>query len=82
MTQVITIKDTTTEADVPAEVRVIEPGQRLLVLVRDFDSAKLEPVEMIPIGDSWRSADGRYTSDYQFSNKPIQVLIRVPKKPK
>ena len=66
----------------PAEIRSYENGV-MVVLVKEFESAKLLMIEMTNTGgDNWSSSDGEYTGTY--SSKEFTaggtVLVKVPKK--
>ena len=66
----------------PAEIRSYDNGV-LVVLVKEFDSAKLLMIEMTNTsGDNWTSKDGEYTGTYPSQEFVTggTVLIKVPKK--
>lgn len=66
----------------PAEIRSYENGV-MVVLVKEFETAKLASVELIcGGGDEWTSKDGKYTATYpgQEFTTGGTVLVRVPKK--
>lgn len=81
MTTIIEIDEISTGNKVPAEVRVVS-DDRIMVMIRDYDTAKLQAVELLPKDGIWVSEDGKYQTDYEFDRSPRQRLIRVPKKPK
>ena len=66
----------------PAEIRSYENGV-MIVLVKEFKSAKLIMIEMTNTGgDNWSSAGGEYTGTYpsQEFTTGGTILVRVPKK--
>jgi hypothetical protein len=66
----------------PAEIRSYENGV-MVVLVKDFKTAKLVMTELTNVGgDTWSSAGGEYTGTYPGQEFVTggTVLVRVPKK--
>jgi hypothetical protein len=79
----VKVKDTNTNLELPAELRVYTPEQ-VVVLIKEFDTAKLVRQEMTSEdGINWTTADNAYTCEIAkdtFEFDKGTVLVRVPKK--
>jgi hypothetical protein len=81
--KIVKVKDTDTNLELPAELRVYTPEQ-VVVLIKEFETAKLITREMTSNdGVNWVTADGAYTCEIAkntFEFDKGSVLVRVPKK--
>ena len=76
---VINVKELSTGKSIPAEVRQYSEKNQMLVLIKDFATAKMNSVLFNWSTDKWVSADSNYESDYIMPKAP-DVTVRVPKK--
>jgi hypothetical protein len=81
--KIVKVKDTNTNLELPAELRVYTPEQ-VVVLIKEFETAKLISKEMSSQdGINWTTSDGAYTCEIAkntFEFDKGSVLVRVPKK--
>lgn len=81
--KIVKVKNTDTNLEIPAEVRVYTPNQ-VVVLIKEFQTAKLFRQEMTSQdGINWATEDGLYTCEIpkdMFDYDKGTVLVRVAKK--
>jgi hypothetical protein len=78
--KIVKVKDTDTNLELPAELRVYTPEQ-VVVLIKEFETAKLITREMTSNdGVNWATADGAYTCMIPKNEFDYTVLVKVPKK--
>ena len=81
--KIVKVKNTNTNLESPAELRVYTPEQ-VVVLIKEFDTAKLISQEMISVdGINWTTTGGEYTCEIPkdtFEFDKSSVLVKVPKK--
>jgi hypothetical protein len=80
--KIVKVKNTDTNLELPAEVRVYTPNQ-VVVLIKEFETAKLFRQEMTSEdGVNWTTDDGVYTCEIakdMFEYDKGTILVRVPK---
>jgi hypothetical protein len=78
--KIVKVKDTDTNLELPAELRVYTPEQ-VVVLIKEFETAKLITREMTSNdGVNWATADSAYTCMIPKNEFDYTVLVKVPKK--
>jgi len=81
--KIVKVKNTNTDLESPAEVRVYTPNQ-VVVLIKEFETAKLFKQEMTSEdGINWVTDDGVFTCEIpkdMFDYDTGSVLVKVPKK--
>jgi hypothetical protein len=81
--KIVKVKNTNTDLESPAEVRVYTPNQ-VVVLIKEFETAKLFKQEMTSEdGINWITDDGVFTCEIpkdMFDYDTGSVLVKVPKK--
>jgi hypothetical protein len=78
--KIVKVKNTDTNLESPAELRVYTPEQ-VVVLIKEFETAKLITREMTSNdGVNWATGDGEYTCTIPKNEFDFTVLVKVPKK--
>jgi len=78
--KIVKVKNTNTNLESPAELRVYTPEQ-VVVIIKEFDTAKLITREMTSNdGVNWATDDGEYTCEIPKNEFDFTVLVKVPKK--
>lgn len=78
--KIVKVKDTNTNLELPAELRVYTPEQ-VVVLIKEFETAKMISKEMSSQdGINWTTSDGAYTCEIPKNSFEHTVLVKVPKK--
>ncbi len=78
--KIVKVKNTNTNLESPAELRVYTPEQ-VVVIIKEFDTAKLITREMTSKdGVNWVTGDDEYTCMIPKNAFDYTVLVKVPKK--
>lgn len=76
------LTEVSTGKKVFAEVRQYKKGQTMLVLAKDYATAKMIPVALKWDGTLFKSPDGVYETTFEWTEdvETPTKLVRVPKK--
>jgi hypothetical protein len=74
--------DLETNAKVYAEVRVFKKEDKMVVLAKDYETAKLLSVDLKWNGIMFTSENGKYQTDFQWTEQiePPSRLTKIHKK--
>lgn len=76
---VINVTELSTGKLIPAEVRQYVDKTKMMVLIKDFSTSKMNSVIFNWNTDKWVSTDSTFETDY-IMPKVAPVTVRVPKK--
>jgi DNA-binding GntR family transcriptional regulator len=65
-----------TNTKVYAEVRVFKKDDKMVVLAKDYETARLIPVDLTWNGTNFTSEDGNYQTDFQWTEE-IETPTRL-----